>query len=116
MMVMSTMVFAQHHKADPKAIATRTTDRMKKALLLNDDQYAKVKAVNEKFIESSLQVRRDTALTQGIARNQQKQLRTDHQSQLKQILTDEQWSKWSTMKSKRMQDRRQHGGGKTDKG
>src|SRR5450755_3373736 len=81
LMMMSTMIFAQRHKPDPKAMADKRTDKMKTELSLNDDQYSKVKTINENFALRHVQLRRDTSLTVGTVRNQMKKLRTEHQTQ-----------------------------------
>jgi periplasmic protein CpxP/Spy len=109
LMAVSTIIFAQRHKGDHGASPTKQADKMKTELSLSDDQYAKVKAINEKFAASHVKLRSDTALTVGTAHKQREKLKTDHQAQLKSVLTEVQWTKWSSLKSNKFEDRKKHG-------
>jgi periplasmic protein CpxP/Spy len=116
MMLFSTIIFAQRHAPNPQAMASKSTDRMKTELSLNDDQYVRVKAITEKFLNTAFQIRRDTSLSQGQARTQMKGLKTAQEAQLKNVLTADQWTKWTALKAKRKDDRKNHHHGKGDKG
>jgi Phage integrase, N-terminal len=116
LMMVSTIIFAQHPHGDPKAMADKRADRMKKELSLNDDQYGRVKGINEKFAESHVRLRADTALSVGTVRNRMKAMRTEQEAQLKSVLTADQWTKWTALKAKRMEDWKKQKHGKTEKG
>ena len=105
LMMVSTIIFAQRHKADPGAIATRRSDKMKTELSLNDEQYGKVKGIYEKFGNSQLQVWKDTSLTRGTFHKRVEKLRTDQEVQLKGVLTDAQWTKWTALKAAKKDER-----------
>ena len=108
LMMMSTIIFAQHHKGDKGANAIKRSEKMKTELSLNDDQYGKVKAINEKFAASHTKLRSDTSVTIGTARKRQEKLKTEHEAQIKSVLTDAQWTQWTARKSKGEDGRRQH--------
>ena len=108
LMMMSTIIFAQHHKGGKDANAIKRSEKMKTELSLNDDQYAKVKSINEKFAASHTKLRSDTSVTIGTARKRQEKLKTEHEAQLKSVLTDAQWTQWTTRKSKGEDGRKQH--------
>jgi hypothetical protein len=106
LMMVGTIIFAQRKPHDGKKVVERSSEFMKKSLLLTDDQYSKVKALNENFAKQFKVIRMDTAMTQGKARTQLKKLRDEHQAQLRSVLNDPQWAKWSDMKDKRKNGRR----------
>jgi periplasmic protein CpxP/Spy len=121
LMMVSTIIFAQHHKGDRSDRAAKGAEKMKTELSLSDDQYAKVKVINEKYASSYSKLRSDTTLTVGTSHKRMKQLRDDQQTQIKSVLTKDQLTKWTAMKTKRDEDRKNHKrgkghGSKSDKG
>jgi protein CpxP len=106
LILLSLGAFAQRHSRDPKAMADKQTDRMKTALLLNDDQYSKIKAINESFGSSRAQVKTDRSLTNTDLRDQLRKLAIDHDTQLRTILTTDQWSKWTALRNQQLQQRK----------
>lgn len=122
LMLVSTIIFAQHRGFHRDSTGTKHLEKMKTDLSLNDDQYARVKAINEKFTASRVKLRSDTSLTVGTMRNRMKKLETDKEVQFKGVLTETQWTKWTTARTKHQEDRkkhRHHGGdhkGKGEKG
>ena len=110
LVLISAVTFAQRGKRDhdPKVRAAKSADHMKKELSLNDDQYAKVKSVNEKFSERYAAVRKDTSLTRGRTMNRMKTIRSEQQTELKKILTPDQLTKWEALKAKKHQERKDH--------
>ncbi len=111
LVLMSAVAFAQKgkhgHGHDPKERAARMADHLKKELSLNDDQYAKVKSLNEKYTERYRAVRKDTSLTRGRSMSQMKRIRGEQETELKKILTPEQTTKWDALKAKREADRKE---------
>jgi protein CpxP len=93
---------------DPKERAAKSAERMKKELSLSEDQFSKVKTSNEKFSERYAAIRKDTSLTRGKTMSKMKSVRTEQETELKKILTSDQWTKWSELKSKRSEERRSH--------
>jgi hypothetical protein len=116
LMMVGTTIFAQRHKADPAAMATKRSDKMKTELSLNDEQYGKVKGIYEKFGSNQLQVRKDTSLTRGTFHKRMEKLKTDQDVQIKSVLTDVQWTKWTTLKTTRQDQgmKKHHRGGYHD--
>jgi len=112
LVLISAVTFAQKgkHSHDPKERATRSADHLKKELSLNDDQYAKVKSLNEKYSERYAAVRKDTSLTRGRTMSQMKSIRGERETELKKILTPEQVTKWDALKAKRQEERKNHHG------
>jgi periplasmic protein CpxP/Spy len=110
LVLISAVTFAQKGKGhhDPKERATRHADRMKKELLLNDDQYSQVKSLNEKYSERYAAVRKDTSLTRGRTMSKMKSIRTEQETELKKILTPDQATKWNALKAKRQEERKDH--------
>jgi Spy/CpxP family protein refolding chaperone len=110
LVLISAVTFAQkgrgHH--DPKERATKRADHMKKELSLNDDQYAKVKSLNEKYSERYAAVKKDTSLTRGRTMSRMKSIRSEQETELKKILTPDQATKWDALKAKRHEDRKNH--------
>ena len=49
LVMVGTIAFAQRKHGDHSGKQTNSADRMKQELSLNDDQYNKVKAINEKY-------------------------------------------------------------------
>lgn len=113
-MMMSTIIFAQRHQGDSKGAGR--SERMKKELSLSDDQFSKVKAMRLKFAERHATIRRDTSLTQGTARKQMGKLRAEQETELKGVLTTDQWTKYAAMKAKYGEERKKHHRGKPEKG
>ena len=108
LMMVSTIIFAQHHKGDPSGMAEKRSEKMKTELSLTDDQYGKVKAINEKYAASYSKLRSDTSLTIGTSRKKMVKLRTDQEAQIKSVLTEAQLTKWTALKAKREEDRKNH--------
>ena len=115
LMMLSTIIFAQRG-SDRGPNSTKRSEKMKTELKLNDDQYAKVKVINEKFAASHTKLRSDTALTIGTARKRKEKLKTEHDAQLKSVLTEAQWTQWSARKTKNEGDRKKHKHGRGERG
>lgn len=116
LMMVSTIIFAQRHKIEPAAMATRRSDKMKTELSLNDEQYGKVKGIYEKLGNDQLQVRKDTSLTRGTFHKRMVKLKTDQEVHLKAVLTDGQWTKWTTLKTTKRDDRMKKHHGRNHRG
>lgn len=99
-----TLAWAQRHDVNPKERAAKHAENMKKELSLNDDQFAKVKAIDEKYFTDAMKLRSDTAQSVGTSRNRMKKLMDDHSAALKKVLTPEQWSKWTALRDKRREE------------
>jgi hypothetical protein len=116
MMMSTSILFAQRQRDDSRTMDSRRSERLKKELSLNDDQVTKMKAIHTKFAERHSLLRRDTALTVGSARKQSAKLRAEQEAELKGVLTPEQWTKLTAMKSRHGDWKKKHYRGKTEKG
>jgi len=101
LVMVSTVAFAQKkHGGDFHNGKTNSANRMKQELSLSDDQYNKVKAINEKYASKYSAVRQDTSLTRGRASSKFRSLKTEQVAELKEVLTADQWTKWTAQKNK----------------
>ncbi len=106
LMLTSTIIFAQRHHGDLNDAGRAA--HMKKELSLTDDQYSKVKAIKTKFAERQAVIRRDTSLTQGMARKQMEKLRAEQETELKNVFTADQWTKYAALKARYLEERKKH--------
>ena len=81
-------------------------DQLAQQLNLTDDQKAKVKPILEARDQKMRDLRGDTSLTPEDRRAKMKALRDDMVTQMKAVLTPEQFDKWQKMSSAGMRDRR----------
>lgn len=116
LMMVSTIIFAQAQKSDSHATGARRSDYMKKELSLSDDQVTKVKAIRMKFADRHAAISKDTSLTQGTARKQRDKLRVEQETELKGVLTTDQWTKYTAMKTRHTEERKKHHHGRPEKG
>jgi Spy/CpxP family protein refolding chaperone len=83
-----------------------TLDQLAQQLNLTDDQKAKVKPILEARDQKMRDLRGDTSLTPEDRRARMKALRDDMTTQMKAVLTPEQFDKWQKMSPAGMRDRR----------
>ena len=76
----------------------RQIERMKSELTLSEDQYARLKKVNDEFESEMRRMRADTALTREKAIAGRKISMDKRSAAVKEILTKEQYEKWMAMK------------------
>ena len=72
-------------------------DNIATQLELTDDQKSKAKPVFQDMMQKIQALRSDTTLDQTDRRAKMKEIRDDTSSQLKEILTDEQYAKWQKL-------------------
>ena len=108
MMVISTMVFAQHHGGKEKG-QHDTGAYLKKVLSLSDDQVKKIDAINTDFSARFKKLRSDSTVNREAARADMKKLKDERTAQMKGVLSADQFKKWTALKEK-------HGDGKRGKG
>lgn len=88
------------HDFDPAKRAEMQTARMTEQLALNADQSAKIKAINLKYAEKAKATHDANAgADKGKMKEAHKALRTEHQAEIKKVLTKEQAAKWEQLKS-----------------
>lgn len=98
LMMISTIIFAQKKSQHGHKNGYENREgHLKKSLLLTDDQFTKVKSINESFMKQFATIRQDTAMSQGTARAKTRKLHEEHQTQMRTVLNDPQWAKWTEM-------------------
>ncbi|MEX2231862.1 MAG: hypothetical protein WD824_06870 [Cyclobacteriaceae bacterium] len=83
---------------DP-AMVERLAPKMKEELSLTDEQFARLKKINEKFRSAHASLRADTTLTRDKALVERRQIQDDRNNAIKEMLTKEQFAKWNEVKS-----------------
>jgi hypothetical protein len=82
--------------------------RMKSDLSLSDDQFTKMQAANKSFREKVKTLKGQSSGEQLRDNPEFKKLKTDHDAAVKNILTEEQFAKWMSLRSER-KNVRHHG-------
>lgn len=97
-LLVGSTAFAQHHGYAKSNRGVSHLDRMKKSLTLTADQETKIKAIDEQFAAAHTKLKADTALSVGTWHNRMTKLKTDHRASIKQVLTEAQWTQWTSGK------------------
>ncbi len=103
-------IFAQRPNFTPEQRAKAMTERMKKQLNLNDDQVAKLEALNLQFVQEQMKARE----AGGDVRTDMRAAADKHDAALKEILTPDQFQKWQEARKammERMRNMQSQGGG-----
>jgi Spy/CpxP family protein refolding chaperone len=110
-MLMSTALFAQGHRHGGQHRGEHHADKMKSTLGLTDEQYAKVKSIDEKYAAKFSGLRRDST-QKNENREAMKSLRTERENEIASVLTPEQKAKWTAhrevQKKKHIEKRKDH--------
>jgi periplasmic protein CpxP/Spy len=110
-MLMSTALFAQGHLHGGRRRGEHQADKMKSTLGLTDEQYVKVKSINEKYAAKFSGLRGDST-QKNENREAMKSLRTERENEIASVLTPEQKAKWTAIreerKKKHIEKRRDH--------
>jgi len=96
-MMLSTLLFAQHHKGGGRP--HDRTETMKTELSLNDNQFAAIKGINEKYADQFASLRKDSIQTHDQKRAAGKALRQKREQEISDVLTPEQNTKWKAYKA-----------------
>jgi Spy/CpxP family protein refolding chaperone len=73
-------------------------EKVKTALSLTDDQASRIESINKDFIEKRHAVKIDKSLSESEMETKLESLKTEHNTAMKSILTDEQFKKWQELK------------------
>lgn len=92
--------FAQNHRGKRGNKVMGNRDETLKSLGLSDEQSKKLDAADESF-RDQLQTIRNEQLTADQRKEKVKSARDEHEKNVKSILTDEQFDRWSEMKKDR---------------
>jgi Spy/CpxP family protein refolding chaperone len=110
-MLMSAALFAQGHRNGGPRRGEHHADRMRSTLGLTDEQYAKVKSIDEKYAAKFSGLRGDST-QKNENREAMKSLRTERENEIASVLTPEQKAKWTAhreeQKKKHIERRRDH--------
>lgn len=99
---------------DPEKMAERQTEELTKVLGLDEDQQAKVLALNTEMAESMKAMREETQgddVDRDAMREKMKTIRDEQTAKLKEILTDAQYEKYEKYLEERRGNRGQRGSG-----
>ena len=109
---LTTLSYAQPGRGangTPEEQAQRQTDHMAEELAFSDAQKEKVYEVNLAFAKKMRAVRDSSDGDWTAMRETMMTMRTEHNTELKKYLTEEQFTKWETMQAERRQKRRGEG-------
>lgn len=99
MISVSSIVFAQQH-ADRPAMADKLTGKMKSELALSGEQETKIGEINKKYASRQAQLFADSTKTRDDRRIERKRMQDDRSAEIKSVLTEEQFLKWTANKEK----------------
>lgn len=102
---------SQNNGPNPEEFVKRQTEQMVKDLDLNEKQTKQVSDLNAKFAEQMKKARDENQGDRDKMRASMKKMRDDRNTELKKILTDEQYKKHLELQEKRMKERGKRGGG-----
>jgi hypothetical protein len=96
---------AKEHSARMAKYRGDHANRMKESLSLSDEQFQKIKAMDKEFGDKFRTIRTDSTLSRDDLRSKVKQLRSEYNSRMKSVLTEEQFQKWEKQKQERRKKR-----------
>jgi hypothetical protein len=100
MMMISVFIFAQ--QTDRAAMAIKQAEKMKTELSLSDQQFEKVKQIQERFASGHARLLSDTAMARENRVVERKRMNDERMAEIKGVLTEEQYKKWSEFREKQM--------------
>lgn len=104
-MMISSFVFAQkkdgHHRQRQGGL-----EKLKTELALDDQQYATIKGINQKYAEQFSQIRKDTVTSKSDRHTTLRALRDKRQTEINAVLTTQQKAKFETLKKERAEKRK----------
>lgn len=92
---------AEKRKQHRGKVSERHGSRMKTALSLSDEQSEKIAQLNAEFKAKAEALKKETGDGKEFDKEGFKKLRAEREASMKQILTEEQYKKWSEMKSEK---------------
>jgi len=103
---------SQKSRLNSKEFVERRTEQMVKDLDLNGKQTKQVLDLNTKFAEEMKNTRDENKGNRDQMQESMRKMRDDRNTELKKILTDEQYKKHLDLQEKRMKERGNRGGGR----
>jgi hypothetical protein len=102
------ITFGQHDQKNPQEVAVHQTEQMKKALDLNDSQYASIKKINETYADKFASLRSEKEASDH--RGEIQKLRKEKEREINTVLTAEQQKKWKDVKYEKRWNKNQQPG------
>ena len=107
-MAISLSVFSQEQK--DASFNERHAAKMKSELSLSDEQFNRIKTLDEKFRNDQAKLRADTSLTRENIITARKEMQLEREKEIKRVLSKEQYEKWTSMMSRQPPPSRQSPG------
>jgi hypothetical protein len=108
--MMSTFMFAQHHQGHRKGHGDGShrnqVEKMKTELSLNDEQYASIKSIDEKYREKHHALKKDSTLAKGSKSTEMKAIHKEREKEITSVLTKDQQEKWKTYQQAKAETRK----------
>jgi hypothetical protein len=101
-MAMMVGVFALAQNNDRKELAAKQAEKMKTELSLTDEQFQKIKQIQEKFTSSQARLLADTAMARENRVVERKRMNDERMSEIKGVLSEEQQKKWAEFREKQI--------------
>ena len=86
--------FGQGQNFDPKVFAEQRAERVGEALELSEEQIAKLTELYLKYGEKQRELRQESGGDRETMRAKMQEFNAEQDSEMKEILTEEQWDKW----------------------
>jgi hypothetical protein len=100
MMMITTAIFAQHGR-NPHKGAGKSIEHLKSELILDDNQYATIKGIQEKYSKKRLELKSDSTGDRTKKFQEVKALHNQREREIESVLTSEQKTKWTALKTER---------------
>jgi hypothetical protein len=102
--MMTSVMTAQN--SEPVKHRLNQADRMKSVVALNDQQYSKIKSIEEQYQQKHLELRKDTTNREQ-KRGSLENLRKERRKEIEAVLTPDQKSKWTAYKAEQKVQRKE---------
>ena len=102
-LLMATSVgFAQQrHQKDPQEKVLIQTERMRAVLDLDEQQYASIRQINEKYAGKRSELKAETAQDKNRRMEERKAIQAEREKEINSVLRPEQRTKWEKVKAER---------------
>jgi thioesterase domain-containing protein len=104
----------QQTQMSPQELLDREAKQMKKQLLLTKEQVGKLEQVNKNTIAAMIELRNSQGMDRQARMEKMRNMRTDRESAIKEMLTAEQIEKYEIMRKDRENDRSQQWGARRE--
>ena len=105
---------SQQGQMSPKEILDKEAREMKKQLLLTKEQTAKLEEINKSSITALIELRNNQSMDRQARIEKMRSMRTERETTIKSMLTEEQAKKYEVMQQNRENNRSQQWGGRRE--